>query len=533
MTNRGPVALLLSLAFTLAAPGCGKRGQTSPPDRPDGGAAGQPAAGPAAADEPSGPPRKMLLRGATVMTATGKTYERADVLVEGSKIAAVGVDLAAPEGATVVDLRGKTLTPGIIDTHSHIGVYAAPGLTANADGNEATAPNTAGVRAGDAYFPQDPQIDRARAGGITTMQILPGSANLFGGRTVTVRLTPGARSLADARFPGAPDGLKMACGENPKRVYGQKSGPSTRMGNVAGYREAFQKAVEYQRGWAKYHKDLSEWTAKKKEKPRPGDDKGKDDKKSDEPTPPARDFALETLARVMRGEIYVHNHCYRADEMSIMLDLAATYGFTIRSFHHATEAYKIADRLAAAGTSASVWADWWGFKAESFDGIRENAAMITQAGARAIIHSDSPVGIQRLNQEAAKAMHAGRRAGIEISDDQALRWITANAAWALGIHDRTGTLEPGKLADLVVWNGSPFSVYAIAEQVYIAGEQVYARGSLEPRTDFELGYLPGDLAAAGPPPAVHPADAAPANPPASPGLAPAPTTPAAAPPGAP
>jgi imidazolonepropionase-like amidohydrolase len=522
--------LLLSLAFTLGTPGCGKRGQTAAP----GGVSAEVATsgtgrapGPAAAAaEPSGPQPRTLLRGARVMTATGEIYERADVLVEGSKIAAIGVDLAAPEGATVVDLKGKTLTPGIIDTHSHIGVYAAPGLTANADGNEATAPNTAGVRAADAYFPQDPQIDRARAGGITTMQILPGSANLFGGRTVTVRLTPGARSLSDARFPGAPEGLKMACGENPKRVYGQKSGPSTRMGNVAGYREAFQKAVEYQRSWAKHHKDMAEWKAKKNKKPAPppddDDDRGgKAGKKQDEPTPPARDFALETLARVLRGEIYVHNHCYRADEMSIMLDLAATYGFKIRSFHHATDAYKIADRLAAAGTSASVWADWWGFKAESFDGIRENAALVTRAGARAIIHSDSAVGIQRLNQEAAKAMHAGRRAGIDISDDQALRWITANPAWALGIHEQTGTLEPGKLADLVVWNGDPFSVYAIAEQVFIGGEKVYARGTLEPRTDFELGYLPGDLSATTPPPAVHLPTAA---------AAPAP---AAAPPGAP
>jgi len=439
------------------------------------------------------------------MTAAGKTYARADLLVEGSKIAAVGVDLPVPAGATVIDLGGKTLTPGIIDTHSHIGVYAAPGLVGHSDGNEATMPNTAGVRAGDAYFPQDPQIDRARAGGVTTMQILPGSANLFGGRSVTVRLLPGARSVSDARFPGAPEGLKMACGENPKRTYGSKSGPSTRMGNVAGYRDAFQRASEYRRSWTKYQKDLSEWTAKKNApKPDPppptkaksGGDRSDEPDKLEEPTPPARDFALETLVGVLRGEILVHNHCYRADEMSLMLELAATYDFKIRSFHHATEAYKIADRLAAADTAASVWADWWGFKAEALDGIRENAALLTQAGARAIIHSDSAHGIQRLNQEAAKAMFAGRRAGLTVTDDQALRWITANPAWALGVADQTGTLEPGKLADLVVWSGDPFSVYSVAEQVFIAGELVYARGKLEPRTDFELGYLPDDLGAA-------------------------------------
>jgi imidazolonepropionase-like amidohydrolase len=496
---RRQALLLLGLSAALA---CDKRGQGPAPTPP---VATPPTAAPTAErdPEPPGPRRQTLLRGAIVMTATGKTYARADLLVEGSKITAIGVDLPVPAGATVIDLAGKTLTPGIIDTHSHIGVYAAPGLVGHSDGNEATAPNTAGVRAGDAYFPQDPQIDRARAGGVTTMQILPGSANLFGGRSVTVRLLPGARSVTDARFPGAPEGLKMACGENPKRVYGSKSGPSTRMGNVAGYRDAFQKASEYQRSWTKYHKDLSEWTAEKNapkpEPPPPGKAPGtapdKPDKPKDEPTPPARDFALETLAGVLRGEILVHNHCYRADEMSLMLELAATYGFKIRSFHHATEAYKIADRLAAADTAVSVWADWWGFKAEAFDGIRENAALLTQAGARAIIHSDSPHGIQRLNQEAAKAMFAGRRAGLPVTDDQALRWITANPAWALGIAERTGTLEPGKLADLVVWSGDPFSVYTVAEQVFIAGEQVYVRGQVEPRTDFELGYLPGDLSA--------------------------------------
>jgi imidazolonepropionase-like amidohydrolase len=492
--TRRQVLLLLPLTAALA---CGKRGP-APPPQPPVATAPPPAAAPVEYEDPPGDPqRKLLLRGAVVMTAAGKIYERADLLVEGSKITAIGVDLPVPEGAAVVELAGKTLTPGIIDTHSHIGVYAAPGLTGHNDGNEAIAPNTAGVRSGDAYFPQDPQINHARAGGITTMQILPGSANLFGGRSVTVRTLPGARSLADARFPGAPEGLKMACGENPKRVYGQKSGPHTRMGNVAGYREGFQKAREYQRTWDKYQRDLGEWAAKKDQPP------PKDGKQPDEPSPPARDQALETLAGVLRGEILVHNHCYRADEMSLMLELAATYGFKIRSFHHATEAYKIADRLAATETAASVWADWWGFKAEAFDGIRENAAMVHQAGARAIIHSDSPIGIQRLNQEAAKAMHAGRRVGITITDDDALKWITLHPAWALGIDKRTGSLEPGKLADLVVWSGDPFSVYAVAEQVYIAGELVYHRGKVEPRTDFDLGLHPEDLQRPAPAPVLR------------------------------
>jgi len=432
----------------------------------------------------------ILLRGGRLMTAAGNIFERGDILLKDGAIAAVGETIEAPAGATVLDIVGKTVTPGIIDTHSHMGVYSSPGFKAHSDGNEAVAPNTAYARSVDGYWPQDPQLERARAGGVTTAQILPGSANLIGGRSFVVRLLPWARSAEDARFEGAPEGLKMACGENPKRVYGDKSGPQTRMGNVHGYRDAFQKAVEYRRGWEKHEKAQKKAAADRKMGISPSSGGGKEEASVD---PPARDFGLETLVKVLDGEILVHNHCYRADEMSLMLDLAATYGFKIRSFHHAVEAYKIADRLADADTAASVWADWWGFKAEAFDGIRENAALLEVAGARAIIHSDSAIGIQRLNQEAGKAMYAGRSAGLEISENQALRWITYNPAWALGVEERTGTLEVGKLADVVVWSGSPFSVYSAAEQVYIAGELVYERGSQEPRSDFELGFREGDI----------------------------------------
>jgi imidazolonepropionase-like amidohydrolase len=437
----------------------------------------------------------LLLRGGRVMTAAGAILDPADVLVSGNRIVSVGESIDAPADARIVDVRGKTITPGIIDTHSHIGVYAAPGLAAHSDGNEVVGPNTAYVRAEDGYWPQDPQIERARAGGVTTMQILPGSANLIGGRTFTVKTYPHARTAADARFDAAPPGLKMACGENPKRVYGDKGGPHTRMGNIAGFREAFQRATEYRAKWERHREKVRKYAARHGSCVATdagvacggGDEASKDPEGP--PEPPERNFGLETLMRVLDGEILVHNHCYRADEMSIMLDLAAAYGFEIRSFHHAVEAYKIADALAERGVAASVWADWWGFKAEAFDGIRENAAFVSAAGARAIIHSDSGIGIQRLNQEAAKAMHAGRRVGLEISDDEALRWITANAAWALGIDDMVGTLEPGKHADIVVWSGDPFSVYTRAEQVFIEGELVYERARASaPESDFEVGY---------------------------------------------
>jgi imidazolonepropionase-like amidohydrolase len=255
----------------------------------------------------------------------------------------------------------------------------------------------------------------------------------------------------------------MACGENPKRVY-RTRGPSTRMGNMAGYRAAFIGAEEYRRKW-------DEWLA---------DSSG---------NRPDRDLQKETLAGVLRGEILVHNHCYRADEMAQMLDLGREFGFTIRSFHHAVEAYKIADLLAASGTAASIWADWWGFKMESYDGLPQNAALLQQAGARAIIHSDDEGGIQRLNQEAAKALHAGIQAGLPVTREHAIRWITANPAWALGLDGETGTLEAGKKADVVVWSADPFSVYARAELVFNEGWLVFNRNDPErqPRTDFNLG----------------------------------------------
>lgn len=471
----------VGLVLCIAA-GCTRTPSTQPPQHERARASAK-----NDARAPRAEGRTWMLRGGKVMTAAGVIYETGDVLVRGDRIVDVGAKLDVPAGATVVDVTGKVVTPGIIDTHSHIGVYAAPGFSGHNDGNEMTSPTTAQVRAQDAYWPQDPQIDHARMGGITTMQILPGSANLIGGRAVTVKPYPGARGIEEARFDGAPAGLKIACGENPKRVYGDKGGPGTRMGNVAGYRAAFIKAVEYQRSWNTYRDKLAKHEKKRSEK-------ASDDKKDDgPPDPPARDLALETLAAALRGEILVHNHCYRADEMLGMLAIAREFGFSIRSFHHATEAYKIAPELAKANTAASVWADWWGFKAEAFDGIRENAAMLSAAGARAIIHSDSGIGIQHLNQEASKAMWAGRRAGIQIADDEALRWITANPAWALGVHDRVGTIEPGKQADLVVWDRDPFSVYARTAQVFIEGELVYDRSDPRhrPQTDFELGYPTG------------------------------------------
>jgi imidazolonepropionase-like amidohydrolase len=396
------------------------------------------------------------------LTGTGERLDGADILLRDGKIVEIGTDLSA-DGVEVTDATDKWITPGVIDVHSHLGVYASPGTKSHSDGNEATAPVTAEVWAEHSVWPHDPGFAAALAGGITTLQILPGSANLIGGRSVTLKNVPG-RNVMDMKFPDAPYGLKMACGENPKRVYGGRDvTPSTRMGNVAGYRSAWIEAADYRDKLAAAEKGKGE--------------------------APMRDLKLETLAGVLSGEILVHNHCYRGDEMSVMLDIAKEFGYKVAAFHHAVEAYKVADLLAEADTCAAMWADWWGFKMEAFDGIRENAALVDKAGACAIIHSDDEIGIQRLNQETAKVMGAAARVGIDIPPERAIRWITSNPAKSLGIDEVTGTLEVGKMADVVLWDGNPFSVYTKAERVYIDGALAYERGNddVNPVTDFTLG----------------------------------------------
>ena len=423
-----------------------------------------------------------LIRNATVLDGTGRRLDDADVLMRDGKVAAVGTGLDAA-GATVVDARGRWVTPGLIDVHSHLGVYASPGVNASQDGNEATDPVTAGVWAEHSVWPQDPGFQTALEGGVTTLQVLPGSANLIGGRGVTLRNVH-ATTYQAMKFPGAPQGLKMACGENPKRVYGSHDqAPSTRMGNVAGYRQAFADAEDYRNQWNKYEDERAAYEKKKSK-----------DKDAKPPVPPKRDLRLETLVAAMSGEVQVHIHCYRADEMAVMLDLAKEFGFKVAAFHHGVEAYKLSDRLAAEGVCGALWADWWGFKMEAYDAIWENLAFVdAPKNGCAIVHSDSDEGIQRLNQEAAKSMVRGERAGLAIPPERAVRWITSNPAKSLGIADRVGTLEPGKIADVVVWNGNPFSVYALPDLVYVDGSVAYDRKAppSQPASDFLLGQPAG------------------------------------------
>ena len=405
----------------------------------------------------------------TIYDGEGGRIDGGTVVLADGKVQAVGpAGLAVPAGATTIDGTGKWVTPGIIDIHSHLGDYPSPSVEAVSDGNEATDPVTPGVWAEHSVWPQDPGFARALAnGGVTALQILPGSANLFGGRSVTIKNVY-ARTVQGMKFPGAPYGLKMACGENPKRVYGNRNRtPSTRMGNFFVDRSTWAKAVQYRAKMDKFRRD--------------GGD------------PPERDLEMETLAGVLAGDILVHNHCYRADEMAQVIDMSHEFGYKVTAFHHAVESYKIADLLARENICSALWADWWGFKLEAYDAIEENIPLVANAGACAIVHSDDPNGIQRLNQEAAKALAAGRRMGINISDAAAWQWLSYNPAKAMGIADRTGSLKPGKMADVVLWNGDPLSVYTRPEKVWIDGALMYDAldPTRRPVSDFELGQ-PGE-----------------------------------------
>jgi imidazolonepropionase-like amidohydrolase len=467
---RATTTMVLALAGAMALAGCAEDGghphsaSTTPAN------AAAPGMGKGYSHDPypstyhAYPGVPTLVTNVTIFDGEGGRIDRGSALFADGKIVAIGQSLTAPAGATVIDGTGKVLTPGVIDIHSHLGVYPSPAVPANSDGNEMTSPTTPEVWAEHSIWPQDPGFSRALVnGGVTTLEILPGSGNLMGGRSVVLKNVY-ARTEQGMKFPGAPYGLKMACGENPKRVYGAKGRePSTRMGNIAVDRMTWARAVEYKRKWDEYEKDGGE--------------------------PPARDLAMDTLRGVLAGEIRVQNHCYRADEMAIVLDMAKEFGYHVGAFHHAVEAYKIADLLKASGTCAAVWADWWGFKMEAYDAISENLALLQNAGACAMIHSDDENGIQRLNQEVGKALAAGRRAGIQISDATAWTWLTINPARALGIDDKTGSLRPGKMADLVLWNGNPFSVYSRPEKVWIDGALLYDANdpTRRPVSDFELG----------------------------------------------
>jgi imidazolonepropionase-like amidohydrolase len=412
----------------------------------------------------------VLINNAKVYTVAGKTYEQANVLIKNGLISRISTkEIRVTSEVRVIDAKGLHLTPGIIDVHSHMGVYPMPSLDAHADGNEMTNKATPQVNAKDSFWPQDPALWRALEGGVTVIQVLPGSANLVGGESFIAKMNP-KTTASEMRFVEAPRGIKMACGENPKRVYGEKGGPSTRMGNAASFRELFQAAKEYDGAASAVLKD-----------------KPKDNQK--DKSPAKVDFKNQALKRVLSGETMVNLHCYRADDIATMIEISKEYGFKIRSVHHGLEAYKLKNMLAKEDIAVATWADWWGFKAEAYDGIPHNVALLHAAGAKAIVHSDSEVEVRFLNVEAAKAWRSGLELGLKITEEEALSWITKNPAWALGVEKYVGTIETGKHADLVLWDGHPLSIYSKSQMVFINGEVVLDRkNDIRPRSDFELGY---------------------------------------------
>ncbi|MBI4552519.1 MAG: amidohydrolase [Candidatus Latescibacteria bacterium] len=379
----------------------------------------------------------LLLRGATILTAANGTIPNGSILIRNGKIAAIGQNVDAPAGTKVLDLTGQFITPGIIDTHAHIAL--------DGDINEVTSPVTAQVDMLDAIVPDAPAIFRAVAGGVTTAKLMHGSANVIGGVCQTVKLKYG-RKIENMIIPDAPRQMKWALGENPKRVYGNRSQtPSTRMGVFYVLRDNLNKAKEYQQKWDEY------------------DRKVKNGEKSAEA--PKRDLQLENLSKVLKGEIHVDCHCYSASEIVQLMKIIDEYKVKVDVLSHCLEAYKVADEIAKRGVSIATFADWWGYKWEAYDAIPYNAAMCLRQGVNAVIKSDSDDFMRRLYQEAAKTIKYS-----DVSEQDALRMITLNAAKALGIDKRTGSLEAGKDADLAVFDRHPFDSFSKVVMTLIEGE---------------------------------------------------------------
>jgi imidazolonepropionase-like amidohydrolase len=383
----------------------------------------------------------VVIKGGTILTVTHGKIENGSIYIHDGKIAAVGQTVNAPANATVIDATGKFVMPGIIDSHSHIAL--------DDDVNEPTSPITPHMMMRDAFDYSDKAIYRALAGGVTTSLLLHGSANMIGGQAVVIKHKYGL-GRDELIFPGAPQSIKFASGENPKRVYGGKGQlPSTRMGNFEVMRAAFIEAREYMHTWDDYDAKVK-----------------KGDKDA---TAPKKDLKLEALADILRGKLLVQIHCYRADEFITEMAMAKEFGYKIRAFHHALEAYKVADKIAAEGVAIATWPDWWGFKYEGWDGIPWNAAISLHKGVRVALKSDSEDVTRRLNQEAGKIMHYG------LTEEEALKTITLNPAWIIGVDERVGSIDVGKDADISIWNSYPLSSAALVDKVLIDGDVYFDR----------------------------------------------------------
>jgi len=387
-----------------------------------------------------------LIKSGTILTVTQGTIENGDVLIRDGKIAEVGKGLKPPEGAKVIDATGLFVMPGIIDCHSHIAVAGSV--------NEGSVSVSSMVNIADVLNPEDIDIYRDLAGGVTTANILHGSANPIGGQTLVIKLRWG-KPAKDLPFEGALPGIKWALGENVKRSGFSLPGtspryPASRMGVVDVFREAFSEALDYKKAWDDYNRRKAAGEANL--------------------IPPRRDLKLEPLLEVLEGKRLVHMHCYRADEILQLIRVAEEFHFKIATFQHVLEGYKVADEIAKSGSGASTFSDWWAYKVEAYDAIPYNAALMTERGIVVSINSDSGEEARHLNQEAAKSMKWGG-----LSHDEALKLVTINPAIQLHIADRVGSIEAGKDADLAIYNKDPLSVYAVAQKVLIDGQVYFDR----------------------------------------------------------
>lgn len=460
-TKRSCAAFLpVAAALILAAPAAAhnKRGEVEPPPP-------QVEIAPNPSTYKPLPRTDTLITGATILDGDGNRIDEGEILMRDGKIVAIGQTVSDRRNTVVIEAKGRWVTPGIIDIHTHNGTYVLPYTDIDhesSDVSELSDPNAADIWIEDAVNTQDVAFSRALSSGVTALQILPGSSPIFGGRSVVVKPIP-TNSVAAMKFPGAKPGFKMACGENPKSQGASSGrGVTSRAGEIAYIRKAFLDARPHRRGGV-----------------------ATDDPPGRQGPPNLKAQALEAI---LDGDVILQVHCYRADDMAVMMGLARDLGFRIAAFHHAVEAYKIAPLLREEGICAAVWSDWWGFKMEALDAVRANAAMLEASDVCTMMHSDSPLVGQRLPLEAAKAAGAGRRMGIDIPPERMITWITRNPARLLQLDDRIGTLAAGKNADLVLWSGEPFSVYSKADLVFIDGALAYNRAdpSLQPLSDFEI-----------------------------------------------
>jgi imidazolonepropionase-like amidohydrolase len=400
---------------------------------------------PAHAATPPDVPAVVVIQNATILTVSHGTIEHGSILIKDGKIAEVGLSVKAPKDAQVIDAVGQFIIPGIVDCHSHIALEAI---------NEGSVSVSSMVNMEEVLNPEDIDIYRDLAGGVTSANILHGSANAIGGQTLVIKLRWG-QPAAKLPFEGALPGIKFALGENPKRsnfsIPGQpKRYPATRMGVEETIRSAFSEARDYKKTWDVYNKRAA---AGEKNL-----------------IPPRRDLRLEPLVEVLEGKRYVHSHCYREDEILMLLRVAKEFGFKVRTFQHVLEGYKVADELAAAGVGASTFSDWWAYKVEAYDAIPYNAALMTRRGVVVSINSDDAEEATHLNQEAAKSMKYGG-----LSHDEALKMVTLNPAMQLGIDKRVGTIDVGKDADLAIYNHDPMSAYAVVQKTLIDGRVYFDR----------------------------------------------------------